>query len=203
MGKGQMKSSIQFGKMSREKLGIKQVRHVLFTAVLLFVGLGAARIAAAQVVYTGDRGGYSLSAGVTASGYQVQYGQEKLAGFAGVVDLDTQRRIGIEAEGRWLMYNSPDQTQVKTWMGGARYHFARGKFQIYGKGLIGIGQFTFPYNYAQGNYLVIAPGAGVDYRWKRRISFRLADFEYQVWPQFTYGSMASLGVNVGVQYHIF
>ncbi|MGO9340824.1 MAG: hypothetical protein ACLPY1_25410 [Terracidiphilus sp.] len=180
-----------------------QARHALFLAVLLAVGLGMARTASAQVVYSGDEGGYSLRVGATASGYQVQYGQEKLGGIGGVVDLDTRRRIGIEAEGHWLKFNSPDQTQVRTWMGGARYHFSKGKFQIYGKGLIGIGQFTFPYNYAHGNYLVIAPGAGVDYRWKRRISFRLVDFEYQVWPQFTYGSMGSPGVNVGVQYHIF
>jgi hypothetical protein len=198
-----MKSSNQFGKMSREKLGIEKMRQALFIVFLVAIGLGLARQASAQVVFTGDKGGYSLTAGVTASGYQVQYGQQKLAGFAGVVDLDTHSRLGIEAEGRWLMFNSPDQTEVKTWMGGARYHFARGKFQIYGKGLIGIGQFTFPYNYAQGNYLVLAPGAGVDYRWKRRISFRLADFEYQIWPPFTYGSMASPGVNVGVLYHIF
>lgn len=198
-----MKSSNQFASVSREKLGIEHVRHAILMAVLLATVLGLARTASAQVVYTGDKGGYSLSVGATASGYQVQYGQQKLAGIGGVVDLDTRRRLGIEAEGRWLFYNSPDQTQVKTWMGGARYHFSRGKFQIYGKGLIGIGQFTFPYSYAQGNYLVIAPGAGVDYRWKRKISFRLADFEYQMWPQFTYGSMASLGVNVGVQYHIF
>jgi hypothetical protein len=198
-----MKSSNQFGKVSREKLGMLEMRHALFMAALLVLGLCLARTASGQVVYTGDKGGYALSAGVTASGYQVQYGQEKLGGIAGVVDLDTRRRIGIEAEGRWLMFNSPDQTQVKTWMGGARYHFSRGKFQIYGKGLIGIGQFTFPYNYAQGNYLVIAPGAGVDYRWTHKISFRLADFEYQIWPQFTYGSMDSPGVSVGVQYHIF
>jgi len=198
-----MKSSNQFGNVSREKLGIKQVRRALFVAFLVAIGLGTAHTASAQVVYSGYKGGYSLTVGAMASGYQVQYGQQKLGGFAGVVDLDTRRRIGIEAEGRWLNFNSPDQTQVKTWMGGARYHFSRGKFQIYGKGLVGIGQFTFPYNYAQGNYLVIAPGAGVDYQWKRKISFRLADFEYQIWPRFTYGSMASPGVDVGVQYHIF
>ena len=92
-----MKSSNQFGKVSREKLGIKQMRHALFLAFLLATGLGMARTASAQVVYTGDKGGYSLTVGAMASGYQVQYGQEKLAGFAGVVDLDTRRRLGIEA----------------------------------------------------------------------------------------------------------
>jgi hypothetical protein len=198
-----MKSSNQLGKVSREKLGIEPVRNALFMAVLLGAAFGLARTASAQVVYTGDQGGYSLSVGATASGYFVQYGQQKLGGVGAVVDLDTRRRIGIEAEGHWLLFNSPDQTQVKTWLGGARYHFSRGKFQFYGKGLVGVGQFTFPYNYAQGNYLVIAPCAGVDYRWKRKISFRVADVEYQMWPQFTFGSMGSFGVNVGVQYHIF
>jgi hypothetical protein len=35
------------------------------------------------------------------------------------------------------------------------------------------------------------------------VSFRLADAEYQVWPQFTFGSMSSYGVSAGVLYHIF
>jgi hypothetical protein len=182
---------------------MQPLRHAFFLAALLAICFGLARSASAQVVYSGDKGGFSITAGATASGYEVQYGQQKLAGIAGVVDVDSRRRIGVEAEGRWVLFNSPDQTQVKTWMGGPRYYFARGKFQVYGKGLVGIGQFTFPYTYAQGNYLVIAPGGGVDYRWRRKISFRLADFEYQMWPQFTYGSMNSYGISVGVKYHIF
>jgi hypothetical protein len=75
--------------------------------------------------------------------------------------------------------------------------------QFYGKGMVGIGQFNFPYNYAKGTYLVIAPGGGVDYRWTRRMTVRLADVEYQIWPQFTYGSMTSAGVSVGLRYNIF
>ena len=202
LGKREMKSSYQSGIVPREKLGTPLVRHAVFVAFLLCAFLGLARTARAQVVYSGDKGGFSLSAGATGSGYQVQYGQQKLLGFAGFVDLDTTRHFGAEAEGRWLMFNNPNQVQAKTWMGGPRYHFSFGKFQVYGKGLVGIGQFTFPYNYANGNYLVIAPGGGVDYRWKRKITFRLAEVEYQIWPQFTYGSMTAVGVSAGVRYHI-
>jgi hypothetical protein len=198
-----MKSSYQFAKVAREKLVMPHGRHAVFMAVLLAVVLGMARTASAQVVPSGDEGGFSLTAGATGSGYEVQYGQQKLLGIAGVVDIDTRRRFGLEAEGRWLMFHNPNQTQTTTYMGGPRYHFTRGKFQFYGKGLVGIGEFTFPYDYAHGSYLVIAPGGGVDYRWKRKISFRLADVEYQMWPQFTYGSMSSYGVSVGVLYHIF
>jgi hypothetical protein len=166
------------------------------------LSLALTRTASAQVVYSGDKGGFSLSAGGTGSGYEVEYGQQKLLGLAGYADLDTTRRFGVEGEARFLMFHNPDQLETRTYMGGPRYHLSMGKFQFYGKGLVGFGQFTFPYDLAHGNYLVIAPGGGVDYRWKRRITFRLADIEYQIWPQFTYGSMNSYGVSAGVSYHI-
>ena len=101
------------------------------------------------------------------------------------------------------MYHQTDGLHVTTWSVGPRYHFTRGKFQYYGKGLIGVGDFTFPYNYAHGSYLVISPGGGVDWRYTRKISFRLADFEYQYWPQFTFGAMNSYGLSAGIRYHIF
>ena len=198
-----MKSSSNSFKAAREKLGNPFRRRALFLAVVLAVCLGGSRNASAQVIFAGDEGGITLTAGATGSGYQVEYGDQTRLGVAGVVDLDTRRRFGVEAEGRWLAWHNPTQIQTKTWLGGPRFHFSRGKLQYYAKGLVGIGQFTFPYNYAQGNYLVIAPGGGVDYRWKRRISIRMADVEYQFWPQFTYGSQSSVGVSAGVLYHIF
>jgi hypothetical protein len=198
-----MKSSIQYRQFVHEKMALSGWLQVMSIALLVIVCPGLTRHAQAQVVYSGDRGGFSLAAGGTASVYEVQYGQQKLLGFSAVVDMDTTRRFGLEAEGRWLLFNNPTQIQDKTWMAGPRYHHTWGKFQVYGKGLVGVGQFTFPYNFAHGSYLVIAPGAGVDYRWKKRISFRLADVEYQVWPQFTYGSMTSVGVSAGLRYHIF
>jgi hypothetical protein len=203
-----MKSTNQFGKPTRGTTTMRHGSYAVFIAVLLTIGMGMARNANAQVVYTGDAGGITLTAGATASGYEVQYGEQKLLGIAGVVDLDTRRRFGVEAEGRWLMFHETNQLHATTYLAGPRYHFTRGKFQYYAKGLVGVGQFNFPYNYAQGNYLVIAPGGGVDYRWKRKISLRLADVEYQIWPQFTYNgagyeSMNSYGVSAGVRYHIF
>jgi hypothetical protein len=197
-----MNSFYQSGNGSNAMLGkLPNGRYAVYLAVLLAVCLGMARTAYAQVVYSGDKGGFSISAGATGSGYEVEYGQQKLLGFAGFVDVDSTRRFGAEGEARFLMFHNPDQLEARTYMGGPRYHFSMGKFQFYGKGLVGFGQFTFPYDYAHGNYLVIAPGGGVDYRWKRRISFR-GDIEYQIWPQFTYGSMNSYGVSAGISYRI-
>jgi hypothetical protein len=197
-----MNSSNHSCKVAREKLSVLRSRAILLIA-LLGIYLGMARTASAQVVFHGDKGGFVFTAGATASGYEVQYGQQKLLGVAAVVDVDSHRRLGLEGEGRWLLFNGANQVQATTYMGGPRYRVDFGKFQVYGKGLVGVSQFTFPYNLAQGNYLVIAPGGGVDYHWKRKISFRLADFEYQIWPQFTYGTMSSAGISAGVLYHIF
>ena len=54
--------------------------------------------------------------------------------------------------------------------------------------------------------VVIAPGGGVDFRLNRRIHLRLADFEYQFWPQAAYGTtpaFSSIGVSSGIRVRIF
>jgi hypothetical protein len=43
----------------------------------------------------------------------------------------------------------------------------------------------------------------VDYRVNHRIHIRVADVEYQDWPQFTYGAMTSVGVSAGLRVGIF
>jgi hypothetical protein len=197
-----MTSSYHSGKVRVDKLESLLGRMAVST-VLVAACLALVRPAAAQVVNDGDKGGIGLTAGGTVSGYEVGYGQQKLLGVAAIVDGESRRPLGFEAETRWLMYHQTDGERATTWSAGPRYRFDKGKLQFYGKGLIGVGDFTFPYNYAHGSYLVISPGGGVDYRYTRQISFRLADFEYQYWPQFTFGAMSSYGVSAGIRYHIF
>jgi hypothetical protein len=174
-----------------------------FATVLLAVCLGATGAAHGQVVPAADRGGLTLSAGGMASGYYVQYGKVKLLGAAAFVDADTRRHIGIEGEARWLDFHQTNDIHDSTYMAGPRYHREVGRFQPYVKGLVGVGHFNFPYNYAKGNYLVVAPGGGVDFRLNHRIQIRVADFEYQIWPQFTYGQMSSVGVSSGIRVRLF
>jgi hypothetical protein len=143
------------------------------------------------------------------SGFTLQDGDRKLIGVTGFVDADTVRRLGIEAEGRWLEFHQTANVHVETYSIGGRYHFDVGRFQPYGKGLIGFGDFNYPYNLATGRFLVITAGGGVDYHLSHRIYIRAADFEYQNWPQFSYGSaadvgsMTSLGVSAGFRVRIF
>jgi len=192
------------------RLVLRPCRGMCVTAVLLSFWMGAAPWAHAQTAPSADAGGMSLSAGGTASGYQLGYGGVKVLGASAFVDADTRRHFGFEGEARWLVvhWNVSDQgpgadENARTYLGGLRYSRYFGRFQPYVKGLVGIGQFNYPYNLAKETDLVVAPGAGLDYRLTSRIRWRAADFEYQIWPQFTYGRMSSYGLSTGIRVKIF
>ena len=178
-------------------------------AFLLVACIFAASPARAQVTPEGDQGGLTLSAGGLATASTLQFGERKMLGVTAFVDADTHRRIGIEAEGRWLEFHQTENVHAETYSIGGRYHFDLLRFQPYAKGLVGFGDFNYPYNLATGKYLVITAGGGLDYRLSHRIYIRAADFEYQDWPQFNYGllnstgSMTSLGVSTGIRVRIF
>ena len=145
-----------------------------------------------------------LSAGGTASGYELGYGQVKIAG-ASVSWTPTHCAIlGLEGEARWLMVHSPAAQKspaadenASTYMAGVRYSRYYGRFQPYAKGLVGFGQFNYPYNLAKETDLVNEKRGGIDYRLTNRIRWRAVDFEYQIWPQFHYGQMSSYGLSTG------
>jgi hypothetical protein len=191
------------GRWGGEQPGLRLNGVAVLLAVLLAVCLVMARPVRAQVAPAGDAGGLKLWAGAAGSGYYLQYGERKLLGIAGFADADTKRRIGIEAEARWLVFHQTANVNTTTYAIGPRYHMDFGRFEPYAKGLAGMGEFNFPYNLAHGSYLVIAPGGGVDYRINHRIRLRAVDFEYQLWPQFTFGFLSSYGVSTGIRVRIF
>ena len=191
-----------FGKLRGSLPALRPGRAAL-PAVLLALCLALALPAHAQVVPAGDEGGLNIAVGATASGYYLQYGERKMLGIAGFADVDTKRRIGFEGEGRWLLFHQTANVTATTYLVGPRYHRDYGRFIPYVKGLVGFGDFNFPYNLAHGSYLVIAPGGGVDYRISRRIRIRAVDFEYQLWPQFTYSAMSSYGVSTGLRIRVY
>ena len=171
--------------------------------VLLLAMVGPAHRAFAQAAESADAGRTFIWAGGGLSYYNLQYGDHKNVGITAFADADTVRRIGLEAEARWLDFHQTSNVHAETYLGGVRYHFNVGRFQPYVKGLAGLGEFNFTYNYAHGSYFVIAPGGGVDYFLKPRVSIRVADFEYQYWPQFTFGAMTSVGITSGIRFRVF
>ncbi|MGH9607620.1 MAG: outer membrane protein [Terracidiphilus sp.] len=156
----------------------------------------------AQVVAHAYNGGLMLSAGGTATATTVQYGQRKLIGYTAFVNADTIRRFGLVAETTQMRWHQTGNVYLSTYSAGLRYHFDFGRFQPYAKGLVGEGHFNFPYNYATGRYFVFTAGGGLDYRLTHRLYVRAADFEFQEWPQFTYGAMSNFGASAGIRVRI-
>ena len=178
------------------------VRVVLSVAALTLC-LGIAATGRAQVVEAGDAGRLLISAGATESGYYLQYGGRKMLGVTGFVDIDSRSHFGLELEGRWLEWNKIANVHAETYSMGPRYHKNFGKLQLYGKGMLGFGNFNFPYNLAQGRYLMVTGGGGLDYHFRDRVYIRALDVEYQYWPQFTYGAMSSVGASAGIRVVLF
>ena len=68
---------------------------------------------------------------------------------------------------------------------------------------------NFEYNYAYGQYTMLAVGGGVDLRVTRRINLRAFDVEYQDWPKWSQPlispttALCPFGISAGVSYRVF
>jgi hypothetical protein len=174
---------------------------LLLLFAIAFSGTGLC----AQALPAATGPGTSFSFGGGASLYQSDYGQERLAGLQATVDLNPTWRYGVEAEGRFLRYKTASDAESvseTTYLIGPRFTLPRGRTAPYVKFLIGEGKLKFPFDYAEGSYLVYAPGGGLDYQLSDRISWRVVDLEYQIWPQFTYGQLHPYGISTGFLFHI-
>jgi hypothetical protein len=120
------------------------------------------------------------------------------------VDTHPDWRLGFEGEMRVLHARASDGTSEAHYVGGVRaLLWPRLRLcQPYAKFLAGAGLITLPYGYAHGGFLTYAPGAGVDVPLTDRISVRAIEFEYQHWPQFTYGALSPYGLSTGVSFRL-
>ena len=178
------------------------IQAILGCAMLAF-WLGMVGAVQGQVVSAGDAGKLTITAGATGTGSYLQYGEREMVGVTGFVDLDSRRPFGVELEGRWVEWNQTANVHAETYSIGPRYHKNFGKLQLYGKGLLGFGDFNFPYNLATGRYLTVTAGGGLDYQATKRIYLRAVDVEYQSWPQFTFGAMSTFSVSSGLRVRVF
>lgn len=183
---------------------LRAVRYRLLAAIILSSPTLLAVRAVAQAVPTATGPGGRLSLGIAASAFQSDYGKRTIGGGAVYVDANLTMHLGIEAEARRLQYNEEAGIRQTTYLAGPRLTLRPHAFSPYAKLLVGIGQFHFPYGYADGRYFVVAPGAGIDYRLRGGgIKLRLIDFEYQDWPQFTYGQLHPYGLSAGLSIRLW
>lgn len=169
-------------------------------AVVLFLAAQAGgSVAHAQALPAGTGTGMYVIVGGTFSEFQSDYGKQSIVGGGIYADTNLFWRWGLETEARRMQYPQFGERQT-TLLAGPRWSFRAKGLVPYVKVLAGGGRFDFPYGYGVGNYFVFAPGAGVDLRVGQRWRVRLADFEYQEWPSFTYGAIRPYGVSAGISF---
>ena len=182
-------------------------KHTIVLCALLlaflFGGIGRARAQSPEAATGGDE---RLTVGGDINGTYLGYGKRWIGGAGASFDANFNWRLGVEGESNFTFYRVFANTHSTTYLGGPRYQLnalgANYRYRPYVKFLAGLGQFNFPYNYGHGSYFVIAPGAGMDYRLNYHWRLRLVDFEYQYWPQFSFGASETYAITTGLRYNI-
>jgi hypothetical protein len=173
---------------------------VALTGVFAF-GNSEAR---AQATPTAIGPGSYISVGLAASGFQQDYGHRYIGGETLYVDANLYRKIGVEFEARRLNFRTSEDVKENTYLVGIKYSINPRSLRPYVKLMAGRGTLDFPFHYAVGSYFVVAPSAGLDWHLKNsRWAIRAVDFQYQLWPQFTYGELHPYGISAGVSYDVF
>jgi hypothetical protein len=173
----------------------------LVAAILILLAASAAR---AQAIYTADGPGSYTAVGGTFSMVQSDYGQRQVEGSSAFVDAHLYRRIGVEAKASWLNLHTDEGVRQRTYLAGPKLALKGRTIRPYARLLAGRGEFDFPFGYAKGSYFVFAPGGGLDWRVHySRLLVRLIDFEYQVWPGFSYGALHPYGISTGLSLRVW
>ncbi len=172
--------------------------------LLILMCACALRVGAQATKAAGIGPGPYTAVGFTGSLYKSDYGKLNLLGPTVFVDANIHRLVGLEAEARWLRWNGKTGVTQDTYMVGPRYSFKPVGWVPYVKMPVGMAHMRFPYGYATGNYFVMAPGGGVDW-WLPgdTVRVRVVDFEYQIWPQFSFGTLKPYGVSAGISIRVW
>lgn len=160
----------------------------------LIASLGAR----AQAVPTATGPGSTIVIGGGATLFYSPYGQRSLGGAVVFADLQPHWRVGLELEARSLKLHNSEEISERSYLAGPRVLIRSGRWQPYGKFLIGDGHIQMPFRYARGDFLALAPGGGLDLELNDYINVRLIDVEYQLWREFPFGDMHPYGVSAGV-----
>jgi len=137
----------------------------------------------AQTTPAATSRGLVVWAGAEYSNFQTDFEGGRLGGIGVYADFDRTAHWGAETEARWFRFEETAGQSGSNYLIGLRYRrsFDHGTIVPYAKFLAGAGLMNYPHNIGHGSYFALAPGAGVDFRIRPRLSVR-ADYEYQRWP---------------------
>jgi hypothetical protein len=175
-----------------------RVIFCIMAAPLLFA---AARTASAQALATAEGGGRYIAVGAGGAFFNSNYGQRWVSGYSIYADINRDFRYGAEFRAQSLRFNQEQGIRETSYLLGPRMSFPHKGWVPYARVLLGGGIFNAPYTYAEGSYFVVAPGGGVDYV-HGRFRYRIADIEYQAWPNFTFGELHPWGYNTGISIRV-
>ena len=176
-------------------------QSLLFPLLAFFLTPFATSFAHGQAAPAALAGPHLVGGGFF-SGFSPDYGPTELYGLGGFLDLDFRRHLGLEGEVRFLRLSQTYDVHEDNYELGPRYRWRRGRWEPYGKFLIGNGQFNFPFSYGHGGYLMLVPGGGLDIHY-HRFTIRAIDYEYQHWTNFQRSSLSPDGFSTGIGYRIF
>jgi hypothetical protein len=185
------------------------VQRILMMAALLMTPV----LGVGQAVYEAQRAPLTLTAGGSFSYFDADYAGNKVTGIGAYTDFSpiVFDHLGLEAEGRWLMFSGSQSFREYNYLVGPRFRFSLAEHRglhPYVKAMIGQGDIDFPYHLAYGRYLMFALGGGVDFAINHRMRVR-ADYENQILPDapgipgLPSGALKPNGVTAGVSYRIF
>src|SRR5271165_2987599 len=166
----------------------------------------------AQSTQAAEGGALSLWAGAEASTFNPDWGckssspfscwDRQLQGIAAFADLNRLLGpVGMEAEGRWLVWRGPSGINETNYLFGPRVQvLRRRKAAVDLKVLAGVSIFHQPKSW--GGWAAFAPGVTFGYRVSSRWIVR-GDYEFQFWPGFVGSSghahgLTPNGFSVGV-----
>jgi hypothetical protein len=190
---------------------------VALFSILFAAGSLSAR---AQAVPSAYAQRFTVNVGVLGSAFQpdnagaavAQTSPNRLYGPGAYADLKLNRYLQLEAEARWLRFNSYLDIREDNYLVGPRLPIDKLRYKRatpYAKALIGYGRMNFYLDTADGRFAEIAYGGGVDVKLSKKITFRAIDFEYQKWlgwpnyPGIANSPFSPYGASVGISYKVF
>lgn len=167
-------------------------------ALALLLG-GAPLLLHAQATSTASRAG-DLQVGLGYTIAKPDYEQQSFHGLTAYADFAVRTHFGLEAEFHQVGSPNGDQSYQRTYMIGGRYFRAYGPLIPYLKGMVGRGDFNYPFGQTDLAYTLYAAGIGADFAIGPHLRVR-GEYELQSWSGFSNGGLTPQLITIGAAYH--
>lgn len=178
------------------------MKHSLPALVLTLAAGFAAPYLSAQAVPTATRN--NLAVGIAYQNIDPDYGPSRASGVGIFGNYDFSKHAGVTAEINMQTAFSSVVYLEHTYLVGLRGMYDRGRYEAYGKFLIGgasaSNNSSNPNLLNVGSYPLVALGGGLDVRMQHHITIRAIDYEDQKWLDYHPNGLTPHLLSFGVAY---